>query len=305
MKEITTHMSSVVGMTLGYIRMARFDILRDDFQISSLFERLSSCTPRQEICTILQRFFCSYLGSHLASQCLKQQIIDQEVLDMAYEFLLLGSDSDVASGKLKLATLYLLQNNGLLAENILRNILENYTFLVSNIHTEAIKDLIIFRIVNENISFTNVLRYYLAFPVPYLPSEMYCTPTALIPEMFRSTGSDQHALNPRKDYRKSWAVVDPKLYLHFLQHQCYHQQNKITHKMIALSNMIWVILHEELKYKDTALNLLAYCLKEDEFLVQSYAVLSKSMKMNNHYNAAKWQIARLLHAVFKWIGGSH
>ncbi|KAL3859410.1 hypothetical protein ACJMK2_009633 [Sinanodonta woodiana] len=303
---ITRSMILGVLMTLANIHVYWFNILRSDFQIiSNLFEQISSHPVRQEICTLLQRFCCSNLGSHLASQCMKQKTIDQVGLDLGYEFLLLGSSSDVASGKLKLATFYFLQSNGILAENILQNIEENYTFLVSNTRGEEIKDLIIPRILNENISTPDLVRHYCAFPVPFLPSEMYCTPGALIPEMFRSTGSHQIALNPDEDYWQSWAVVDPKFYLYFLQYQCYHQQNKITHKMVALSNMIWVIRHEQLQYKDTALNLLAFCLKEDGSLVQSYAVLSKSMKLKNHHNAAKWQIARLVNVVLKSLDGRH
>ncbi|KAL3859402.1 hypothetical protein ACJMK2_009625 [Sinanodonta woodiana] len=297
---------SAVDMTLANIFLTWFKILRNGFQmISNLFENVSSHAVRQEISTILQRFCCSTLGSHLASQCLKQQTIDQDGLDMAYEFLLLGSDSDVASGKLKLSAFYLLQNKEILAENILERIEENYTFVVSNVATEVIKNHVGLRIVNENIATTDVVRYYCAFPVPYLPSEMYCTPGALIPEMFRSTGSEHVSLNPDEDYWQSWAVVDPKFYLYFLQHQCYRQQNKITHKMVALSNIICVILHEELEYKDTALNLLAYCLKDDGFLVQSYAVLSYSMKLKNNNSAAKWQIAHLVNAAFRSQGCRH
>ncbi|KAL3859416.1 hypothetical protein ACJMK2_009639 [Sinanodonta woodiana] len=306
MEGINASVFLVVDITLAEIQQTWFDLLWDGVQINSpLFKSLSSHAARQEICTILQRFYCSNIGSHLASRCLKLQTIDQEGLNMAYEFLLLGSDSDVASGKLKLATFFLLQNNGVLAENILQNIEDNYTFLVLIAAVGKINHPTIVRIVNENISTTDIVTYYSAFPVPYLPSEMYCTPRALIPEMFRSTGSHEGFLNPRMDYWQTWAVVDPKFYLYFLKHQCYHQQNKTTHKMVALSNMIWVIQHEQLRYKDTALNLLAYCLKEDGFLVQSYAVLSRSMKMKNHHNAAKWQIARLVNAAFKWLDGRH
>ncbi|KAL3859413.1 hypothetical protein ACJMK2_009636 [Sinanodonta woodiana] len=305
-EEITASVFLLVDSILKEIHTLWFDLLRDGVQIiSPLFKRLSYHAIRQEICTIYQRFYCSSIGSHLASQCLKQQTIDQEGLDMAYEFLLLGSASDVASGKLKLATFFLLQNNEILAEKILQNIEENYTFLVTNVAAERIKVPTFLRIMNENISTTDVVRYYCAFAVPYLPSEMYCTPKALIPEMFRSTGSHHVSLNPDEDYWQSWAVVDPKFYLYFLQHQCYHQQNKITHKMVALSNMIFIILHEKLIYKDTALNLLAYCLNEDGFLVHSYAVLSKTMKLKIHHNAAKWQIACLVNAAFKYLDGRH
>ncbi|KAL3859568.1 hypothetical protein ACJMK2_009784 [Sinanodonta woodiana] len=306
MKEITKNMCLVVDLILLGMHTVWFNILRDGFQIISLlFGRTHSYAARRDIYTILQRFYCSNLGSHLASHCLKQQTIDQEGLDVAYEFLMLGSTSDVASGKLKITNNYLLQNNVILAENILQTIEDNYTFLVPNVAVEETKEHTILRILNENISTTDVIRYYSAFSVPYLPSEMYCTPIALIPEMFRSTGSQHVSINPDEDYWQSWAVVDPKLYFYFLQHQCYHQQNKITHKMVALSNMIWVIRHEQLQYKDTALNVLAYCLKEDGFLIQSYAVLSKSMKLKNHHNAAKWQIARLVNAAFRWLGGRH
>ncbi|KAL3859392.1 hypothetical protein ACJMK2_009615 [Sinanodonta woodiana] len=304
MKDITVTVFSLVSTALAGTQGFCFILFRYGFQNDlPLFEKQLSHAGRQEIRTMLQRFYCSNLGSHLASHCLKQQTIDQESLDMAYEFLLLGSSSDVASGKLKLATFYILQNNGILAENILQNIEKNYTFLVLNVAADTTNIDTMLRIVNQNISTTDIVRYYSAFPVSYLPSEMYCTPKALIPEMFRSTGSQHVSLNPDEDYWQSWAVVDPKFYLYFLQHQCYQQQNKINHKMAALSNMIWVILYEKLKYKETAFNLLAYCLKEDGVMVHSYAVLSKSMKIKNHHNAAKWQIARLVNDAFKWLGG--
>ncbi|KAL3859566.1 hypothetical protein ACJMK2_009782 [Sinanodonta woodiana] len=305
-KWITNDMSFVVSIIFSCIQLTWFNLSRDGFQIiSPLFERLHSHAARQEICNILQRLYCSNIGSHLASQCLKQQTIDQEGLDMAYEFLLLGSSSDSASGKLKMANFYLLQNNVILAENILQNIEENYAILILNVAVGNSNELTVLRIVNENISTTDIVRHYCAFPVPYLPSEMYCTPRALIPEMFRSTGSHHVSLNPDGYYWQSLAVVDPVLYLYFLHHQCCHLQNKITHKMVALSNMIRVILHGMLKYKDTALNVLAYSLKEDGFLVQSYAVPSKSMKLKNHHNAAKWQIAHLVNYAFRWLGGRH
>ncbi|KAK3598894.1 hypothetical protein CHS0354_036201 [Potamilus streckersoni] len=259
---------------------------------------------RKEINTILTTFVCSSIGSYLASKCMQQEVIDQEGLGLAHEFLLLGSCSDVASGKLKLAACYLMEGNIVLAETILQNIEENYTFLVSNTNVWDTNDLILHRIINENISTTDVFRNYYAFPVPYLQSEIQCTPGALIPEMFRSTGSCTGSLDPDLDYWQSWAVVDPKLYLHFLEHQCYHRQNKIRHKMVALENIIWVIQKEELQYKDTALNLLAYCLEMEGLVMQAHKVLSMSMKLKNHRNAAKWQIAYLLCAAFRLGGGT-
>ncbi|KAK3594880.1 hypothetical protein CHS0354_020542 [Potamilus streckersoni] len=295
-----------VTWLMVYVLVTWFEILKFGIQENAcIFQgRFSSHTIRQEIYTILMTFCCSSLGSHLASKCLEEEITGQDGLNLAHEFLVLGLFSDVASGKLKLATFYLLQNNLILAEYILQHIEKSYTFLVSNVQTQTVlsKDAVKVAFINGHLSTTELIRDFTAFPVPYLPSEIHCTPKALIPEMFRSTGSYDDSSDPGLFYWQSWAVVDPKLYLHFLQHQCYHRQNKIPHKMAALGNILWVIRHERLEYIDTALNLLAYCLKKDGFVVQSYIVLSTSMKLKNHHNAAKWHIASLINAAFRLMG---
>ncbi|KAL3860632.1 hypothetical protein ACJMK2_010728 [Sinanodonta woodiana] len=195
-----------------------------------------------------------------------------------------------------------MQNNVILAESTLENVEKNYTFIVANVETEFTKSVVLLRIEYENISTTELVRNYSAFPVPYLPSEIYCTPRALIPEMFRSVGSNQGSQDPDIDYIQSWAVVDPKLYLYFLEYQCFQQQYKFRQKIAALENMIWVIRYESLEYRDTALNLLAYCLKKKGFLVEAYKVLSRSLKLRNHKNAAKWQIGCLVNTAFRSLG---
>ncbi|KAL3860634.1 hypothetical protein ACJMK2_010730 [Sinanodonta woodiana] len=296
--------SFTVFLLLSTIKYTWFKLLEDGVLINPwILEMMSSFNMvRHEICTILRSFCCSSLGSCLASKCCQEEVIDQEVLDMAHEFLLLGLYSDVASGKLKLAAFYLTQNNVVTAERVLQNIENNYTFLVANVETEFTKDIIQHRIEDENLSTTELVQNYTAFPVPYLRSEIHCTPRALIPEMFRTTGSNQSFQDPYTNYSQSWAVVDPKLYLHFLEYQCYHQQYKIRQKMAALENMIWVIQFEHMAYKDTALNLLAYCLTKEGFLVDAYKVLSRSVKLRNHNNGAKWQICCLINTAYRCMG---
>ncbi|KAL3860142.1 hypothetical protein ACJMK2_010307 [Sinanodonta woodiana] len=293
-----------VSFLLSIIKHAWFELLEEGFLINQrILEMMSSFNMvRHEICTILRSFWCSSLGGYLASKCCQEEVIDQEGLDVAQEFLLLGSYSDVASGKLKLAAFYLMQNKVILAESILENIEKNYTFLVASLDSDTTKDIVILGIEDETLSTTELVRNYSAFPVPYLPSEIHCTPRALIPEIFRTTGSNQSSQDPYSDFRQSWAVVDPKLYLHFLEYQCYHQQCKICQKMAALENMILVIRYERMKYKDTALNLLAYCLKKEGLLVEAYKVLSRSVKLRNHDNGAKWQIGCLINTAFGCLG---
>ncbi|KAL3860137.1 hypothetical protein ACJMK2_010302 [Sinanodonta woodiana] len=296
--------SFTVCTLLKRIKHTSFKLLGGGVLINPwILEMMSSSNMvQQEICTILRSFCCSSLGSYLASKGCQEAVIDQEGLDLAHEFLLLGSHSDVASGKLKLATFYLMQNNVILAESILDNIKKNYTFLVANVETEFTKDIILFRIEDDILSTTELVQNYSAFPVPYRPSEIHCTPRALIPEMFRSTGSYQGSQYLDTDYTQSWAMVDPKVYLHFLEYQCYYQQYKIRKKMAALENMIWVIRYKDLKDKDTAINLLAYCLKKEGFLVEAYKVLSRSIKLRNHNNGAKWQIGCFINTAFRCLG---
>ncbi|KAL3860627.1 hypothetical protein ACJMK2_010723 [Sinanodonta woodiana] len=304
-QNIFVSTSFTVLVLLTKIKHDWFKLLEKSVQINPwILESISSSSVvRQEICTIIRSFCCSSLGSYLASKCCQKVVTDQEGLDLAHEFLLLGSHSDVASGKLKLAALYLMQNNVVTAESIIEPIDKNYKSLAVNVDSETTNDIVLLRIEDENLSTTELVRNYSAFLVPYLPSEIYCTPRALIPEIFRMTGLYQSSQDPDIDYTQSWAVVDPKLYLQFLKYQCYHQQYKILQKMAALANMIWVIRYERIKYKDTALNLLAFCLKKEGFVEEAYKVLSRSVKLSNHKNGAKWQIGYLINTAFRCLGG--
>ncbi|KAK3576568.1 hypothetical protein CHS0354_011247 [Potamilus streckersoni] len=250
--------------------------------------------PRQDMSSILCKFVCSFIGSKLASESLSKDIPNKHALDIANELLLWGSSSDVTSGKLKLAAFYLVQESFNISEDVLNEIHENYSYKVfdqNRIHQHRIQS-----ILSENLSTTQLINQYVAFPVYYHPSEINCTHKALIPEMFRSTGSDQ--VNSDENYLLKLVNVDPRLYLYFLEFQCHHYQNKRSHKKAALDNVIYIILHENLRFKDSALNLLAYCLKQEGSLVNSYTILCKSMKLTKQHNAAKWQIATTINVAF-------
>ncbi|KAK3577975.1 hypothetical protein CHS0354_008919 [Potamilus streckersoni] len=263
------------------------------------FEPRASHELRREINAILWKFHCSMIGSRLASKSLSEENADQHFLDMAQEFLLWGSSSDVASGKLKLAAFYLVQNNLDMSKDVFSEIQKSYNYKISELG--VVSQHTLQSILSENISTTQLISQYLAFPVVYHPSEINCIPKALIPEMFSSIGSDQGSRYVR-DFRKS-VSVDPKLYIYFLEFLCYHRQNNMTYKKTALNNMICVILHEHLVFKVTALNLLAYCLTQDGRLTNAYSILGKSMKLIKENNGAKWQIATLVIISLRFLRG--
>ncbi|KAL3857806.1 hypothetical protein ACJMK2_012441 [Sinanodonta woodiana] len=252
---------------------------------------------REEVRTILRTFCCSFMGSKLAAQSLIDEIPDNHSLDLAHEFLLWGSSSDVTSGKLKLAAFYLVQDNLDICKDVLNEIHIKCTNKILD-HKKIYKH-IIKAILSETLSTTQLISQYIPFPVYYHLSEMNCTPKAIILEMFRCTGSDE--VNSYENYLL--VSVDPKVYLYFLEYLCHHRQSKSLHKMVALNNMITVIRHEPLDFMDSALNLAAYCLLQEGIFLSAYNIMCKSMKLRKAQSAAKWQITIIINAAFRFRRG--
>ncbi|KAL3857808.1 hypothetical protein ACJMK2_012443 [Sinanodonta woodiana] len=255
--------------------------------------------PREEVHNILRKFFCSFLGSKLASTSCFDQNRDTHSLDLAQEFLLRGSSSDVTSGKLKLAAFYLLQNNLDICKDVLNEIHRKYSYKILDQNNRC--QHMLQAILSENLSTAQLISQYVTFPVHYHPSEMNCIPKALILQMFRSTESDE--VDSYENYFAKLVSVDPNVYLYFLEYLCYHRQSKSLHKIVALNNMIVVIRHEQIEYLDSALNLVAYCLLQKGRFLSAYNILCKSMKLKKALNAAKWQITTIINAAFRFQRG--
>ncbi|KAL3883291.1 hypothetical protein ACJMK2_029573 [Sinanodonta woodiana] len=255
--------------------------------------------PRREINSIFWKLRCSILGSKLASKSLSLEIPDQHDLDMAKELLIWGSSSDVACGKLKLAAFYLVQDNLDMSKNVFSEVHTSCNNKMSEIrglnqHTLQV-------ILSENLSTTQLVSQYYAMPVIYHPSEINCIPKALISEMLCCTGSDQVSTCDQHVLKS--VIIDPEFYLYFLEFLCYKRQNNMPHKKAALDNMIYVIRYELCAFKSTALNLLAYCLTQEGRLTNAYSILCKSIKLKKENTSAKWHIAALINAAFRFPRG--
>ncbi|KAK3592632.1 hypothetical protein CHS0354_034706 [Potamilus streckersoni] len=260
---------------------------------------LSSQVLGLDMQTVLWKFYCSIIGSKLASKSLSRESPDQQGLDMAQELLLWGSSSDVASGKLKLASFYLALDNLDVTEDVLNEIHAKYTYKTLCVTYMCREELV--AKLNENLTISQIISHHTAYPVIFELLEMKCIPKALIPEMFRTTGSVPDSEYER--YTKSLASVDAKVYLHFLEFICHFRLNKTLHKNVALYNMIYAIEHAVLHFKESALNLLAYCLRQEGKCINAFNVLCKSMKQTEEDNAAKWQIATLINAAYRFLRG--
>ncbi|KAL3857156.1 hypothetical protein ACJMK2_011851 [Sinanodonta woodiana] len=293
----------ILLMSVLFLFVSFFNAVQSFFDIDlmwdqSILDRAFSVRgPRQEVNAILMTFFYSIIGSKLASKILSQESIDQHGLNMAHDYLLRGSSSDVASGKLKLAAFYLAQDNLEMSEDVLNEVHENYSYKI--LEFTGISNNSIQAILSENLSTTKLISQYTAFPVLYHPSEIKCTPNALTLQMFNSTMSNQG--DPYENNLPRMVRVDSKFFLYFLQFICYLRQNKRSHKEAALNNMICTIRQKNLEFIDTDLNLLAYCLMQEGKSRNAYNVLSKSMKLAKRDSSAKWQIAFFVNAAFRFI----
>ncbi|KAL3855299.1 hypothetical protein ACJMK2_014515 [Sinanodonta woodiana] len=253
------------------------------------------CSTHTTIQTVLTVFCSSGLGSDLASQCLSQDVIDQDRLDIAHELLTFGCSSDVTSGRLKLAVFYLMQDNLIMAENVLHQIQDNYTYLVADCRTNPPAKALC-QIRENNLSTAEFVRQYIALPVCFSQSEIHCMPKALILKIFISRRSYLIDTCPPQ-----CACVDPTFFLHYLECQCNFLQGKTSHKMAALYNMIWDVFYKNLKFMDSALSLLASCLMQDGKYMNAWTVLCISMRLQNEHNAAMWQIAFLINDAFRLL----
>ncbi|KAL3857526.1 hypothetical protein ACJMK2_012186 [Sinanodonta woodiana] len=288
---------AVLGVSVYFQLLSAAHLVLDPTGLARL---LSSQEVALEVKTFLRKFYYSNIGSKLASLCFSSESPDQRGLDIAHELLLLGSSSDVTSGKLKLAAFYLVIDNLDMCEGVLNEIRANDTYTI--LYPFHLYQPILEAKLNENLTVSEIISHCTSFPIAYEPlEEMKCIPKALIPEMFRTTGFEQD--DPDISYTENIARIDPKVYLHFVEFLCYYRQNKTSHKQAALDNIIYAIQHEHVQFKDTALNLLAHCLRLEGRIINAHKVLMKSMKLKNGHNAAKWHISTFINAAFRFLRG--
>ncbi|XP_045168496.2 uncharacterized protein LOC123531518 [Mercenaria mercenaria] len=216
-------------------------------------------------CRLFAQRFCTSLGSALASHSIH---LDNAVSAEALTWITLGLNTDVSSGKLKLASIYYCVGNNRKTEITLRNIERSYDLntvepicgchlyinqaprkgfnTVSNDHNEE------------------AIQHITAFCVKFLPYEIKCVPHELQYEMFRSSKDTLH-FRPPDDYWIKLTVVDSLPYLYFLQYKTYRCLGRQDEKKRALSTLLRTIDREpDLGHRETALNLLGQCMEQED-----------------------------------------
>ncbi|XP_045173199.2 uncharacterized protein LOC123534831 [Mercenaria mercenaria] len=224
--------------------------------------------------------------------------INSTVSPQALRWIEAGLDSDVASSRLKLASIMFCAGNAEITASILSHIEEQYKIEVIepicycyNFNTHYIKGG--FCQLSSQYG-VEALKHIVAFCVKFFTSEINCVPHELQFEMFRSTQEDLLHRGRGDDWMDG-AVVDSLPYLYFLQYKTYSFLQRPEEQQQALNKLGWVIRTEHnLGHRETALNLLGQCMEQENRHVDALQCYMSSLHLRERNNAARFHICRCL-----------
>ncbi|XP_045216485.2 uncharacterized protein LOC123566443 isoform X2 [Mercenaria mercenaria] len=266
-------------------------------------------------CRLLAPMCCTSTGSLIASQNIQ---INRTVSPQALAWLDAGQDSDVASSRLKLASIMYCTGDMEKTACILSHIEKQFNTTV----TETVCGCYNFHQQYSKRGFGQLccqydeaeFKFIVALCVRFFPAEINCVPHELQYEMFRSTQEDLQHRDILDDWM-DWAVVDSLPYLYFLQYKTYGNLQKPEEQQQALNKLVWVIRTElnlawvirtelnlawvirtglNLAHTETALNLLGQCMEQENRPVDALQCYRVSLRHRERNNAAKIHICRCL-----------
>ncbi|XP_045194472.2 uncharacterized protein LOC123550101 [Mercenaria mercenaria] len=264
------------------------------------YSRATPNTLTKAACRLLIPPLCSTLGSMIASQDIS---INNTTSLVAQTLLCTGVNSDVLSGRLKLASAFYCSGNMEGAEFVLRNAEDTYDQNTAE-HVCCCREYGIIPIIKSeflqkcNAGNEEVIKHIVAFCVRFIPSEINCVPQELQYEMFKSTQEDmlRTRLQPElTDCRADWAQVDSLPYLYFLQYKTYGHLQRPDGQQCALEYLTKTTDTEpNLGHRETALNLLGQCMEQENRHTDALRCYVRSLNIRPRNNAAKIHICRLL-----------
>ncbi|XP_060556693.1 uncharacterized protein LOC132717274 [Ruditapes philippinarum] len=245
---------------------------------------------------IVTSLYCTILGSVLASININQyNTVSADTL----EIISLGLNTDVASSKLKLASILYCVQEIQKANVVLSEIERRYDLQIvepgCNCNVFERKTLKQgFKVLCENHN-EEVLQYITALCVRFLPCEIHCVPNELRYEMFRSTQEDRVFRSIKDDEWMDYAVVDSLPYLYFLQYKINSDLGRHDEKQAALFKLVRTIKEEpNLGHRETALNILGKCMEQEGRAGDALQCYSMSLHVRGRNNVAKIHIATLI-----------
>jgi tetratricopeptide (TPR) repeat protein len=245
---------------------------------------------------IVTSLYCTTLGSVLASVNINQY---NTVSEYILKLISLGLNTDVASSKLKLASILYCVKEIQKADLVLSEIERRYDLQIVEpvcncnlLERKTFKQRFDELCDNHN---EEVLQYTTALCVRFLPCEIHCVPKELRYEMLRSTQEDI-IFRTEKDKRwMDYAVADSLPYLYFLQYKVNSHLGRHDEKQAALFKLVRAIKEEpNLGHRETALNILGKCMEQEGRAGDALQCYFMSLNVRRRNNAAKIHMRILL-----------
>ncbi|XP_045191742.2 uncharacterized protein LOC123548504 [Mercenaria mercenaria] len=266
------------------------------FILTRMYRENGFNSLEKSVFKILTPLLSFSLGSVIASQDINTARI---ISHKALSWFSVGLNSDVASGRLKLASALYCVGDMERTEIVLRNTEEKYDLNTVEPVCGCYPHLLHYikpEFLNKcNTGNEELLKHITAFCVRFLPCEINCVPEELKYEMFRSTQEDMLERDEDNDCWMDWAVVDSLPYLYFLQYKTYGALQRVADKQRALANLVTSTETEaNLGHRETALNLLGQCMEQENQHIDALHCYMISLNIQARNNAANILICRLL-----------
>jgi len=241
----------------------------------------------------------SVKASVTSSSCIESGLpLPQEIWQLYGESL----DTDVASSKLKLASMHYCQGDLRQAESILNEVEFDLDDSVQPVcgcgrgpcNERLSKAFCEYTV--QNCSHEQLTKK-LAFCVRFLREEKFCAPRFLWCEMFRAVGDDVDHRDFVQHLWMDWAEVDARPFLLYLQYLTYrglgvrHRQLEAFHRLediVTSADKVTQLYHPE-----TATNLAGHCCELENEVQEALGAYNASLRCFPRNNAANWHKQRL------------
>jgi len=212
-------------------------------------------------------------------------------------------DTDVASTRLKLASMLYCKSDLQIAANVLDDVERRYDNSVQAICGCGRMNLFVKKPSKVFTELKNEGDTYVAstdkvaYCVRYLRQEAFCVPPILHYEMVKAVGDDIQHRDPNERVWMNWAVVDARPFLHYLQYLTFRGLG-LRHKQLQALQSLRISVVEGIKqtqlfHPETAANIFIHCLEIEgqiDCALELYLALKDDMPKNN---AANLHIRRL------------
>jgi len=261
-------------------------------------------TPRttpydQNFIKFIVKSLMSVKVSITSSNCIQyNQPLPRDIWQLYSESL----NTDVASSKLKLASMHYCQGELRRAASVLNEVefdLDESVQSVCGCGRETFKDNLSKAFCEYTVQngSHDQLTKKLAFCVRFLREEKFCAPQFLWCEMYRDVGDSVDHRDDDEWEWMDWAVVDARPFLLYLQYLTYRGLGIRHRQLEAFYGLEDIVTSREklkqLYHRETVVSLFGHCCELEGDVQRALHAYSTSVRNIPRNNAANWHIQRL------------